>query len=180
MKNIKKVLLKLSRENTGINMLDSGGDNNRGFQKALKLSEEEIFKNPEEKNLKNTFKFLLDNLEITLNSELLNNDFKHFMYKRKDTNYLNDMLEYGDLINENDDYITKKIDCVNTYNFENILSEVLQYIIFYKNKEYYIILQVHRGCDIRGGYTKPQIFKILDIDSFNIDMLEEEDKFFND
>ncbi|MEM4067488.1 MAG: hypothetical protein QXV17_11605 [Candidatus Micrarchaeaceae archaeon] len=59
----------------------------------------------------------------------------------------------------------------NTYEHDgSILSQVLQGIIFSDADEndFYIILQVHNGCDVRGGYTFPRIFKLVDVDYFFI------------
>ena len=46
----------------------------------------------------------------------------------------------------------------NTYNGECILSQTLQYISCTIDNECIIILQVHGGCDVRGGYTEPRVF----------------------
>lgn len=50
----------------------------------------------------------------------------------------------------------------NTYNGECLLSQVLQYTYFEVDKgdgwESFILLQIHGGCDIRGGYTRPRAF----------------------
>lgn len=48
---------------------------------------------------------------------------------------------------------------INTYNHEELLSQILQYVYFEWDNEAYIILQIHGGCDVRGGYTKPRIFR---------------------
>ena len=59
----------------------------------------------------------------------------------------------------------------NTYNWENLLSQGLQFLTFYdENEDMYIILQIHNGCDIRGGYTKPRFFKVLEEDYFFLAM----------
>jgi hypothetical protein len=47
---------------------------------------------------------------------------------------------------------------VNTYNEENLLSQTLLFNYFELEKEGYVVLQVHGGCDVRGGYTDPQVF----------------------
>jgi len=47
---------------------------------------------------------------------------------------------------------------VNTYNHGSTLSQTLQYSMFEYDGENYYILQVHGGCDIRGGYTTPRVF----------------------
>ena len=51
----------------------------------------------------------------------------------------------------------------NTYNYECNLSQVLQFVeIIYKDNAF-ILLQVHQGCDVRGGYTRAMIFAVDDI-----------------
>jgi len=62
-----------------------------------------------------------------------------------------------------------KFKTINTYNYENILSQVLQYTMFTFddfNKHCYIILQTHNGCDVRGGYSTPHVFKVYDYEKF--------------
>jgi hypothetical protein len=53
---------------------------------------------------------------------------------------------------------------INTYNGESVLSQVLQYHYFEIDGGGYIALQIHGGCDVRGGYTDPKVFKIIDPD----------------
>lgn len=48
----------------------------------------------------------------------------------------------------------------NTYNGEENLSQVLQYVVVEINDAPYIMLQVHGGADVRGGYTRPYIFSM--------------------
>ena len=62
---------------------------------------------------------------------------------------------------------------VNTYNSEDALSQTLQYVYltidspseFWENDSPnpaldgdYLLLQIHGGCDVRGGYTAPKCF----------------------
>lgn len=52
---------------------------------------------------------------------------------------------------------------INTYNGEDSLSQTLQYVHFtvkegWRSTTTYIILQVHGGCDVRGGYTDAVVF----------------------
>jgi hypothetical protein len=47
---------------------------------------------------------------------------------------------------------------VNTYNEENLLSQTIQFTAFTLEHEEYVVLHVHGGCDVRGGYTMPQVF----------------------
>ena len=48
--------------------------------------------------------------------------------------------------------------CVNTYNHESLLDQVLQFVLFSGEYGEFVVLQIHGGCDVRGGYTKPRVF----------------------
>jgi hypothetical protein len=71
--------------------------------------------------------------------------------------------EAGGIYGE-DDPIT-----VNTYNHDNLLSQTLLYKYFeldpavgkrpYHTPKY-VVLQIHGGADVRGGYTKPRVFQV--------------------
>lgn len=56
---------------------------------------------------------------------------------------------------------------VNTYNGEDMLSQVLQYVYFTWDREEYFVLQIHGGADVRGGYTKPRVFICDDLSIFD-------------
>ncbi len=48
----------------------------------------------------------------------------------------------------------------NTYNSENLLDQVLQFMYFEIEGDAYIVLQVHGGCDVRGGYSAPKVYRL--------------------
>ena len=50
----------------------------------------------------------------------------------------------------------------NTANNEDLLSQVIQYDVLDVDGDSYVFLQIHGGCDIRGGYTAPRLFAIED------------------
>lgn len=58
---------------------------------------------------------------------------------------------------------------VNTYNEENLLDQVLLFSYFELRtgpgrgglEGAFIVLQVHGGCDVRGGYTRPRVFRVV-------------------
>lgn len=54
----------------------------------------------------------------------------------------------------------------NTYNYDNKLSQNIQFLTFNYEGLDYILLQIHNGCDIRSGYTYPQVFELNDIEYF--------------
>jgi len=47
----------------------------------------------------------------------------------------------------------------NTYNGNDAGSQTLQFGFYTRDNEEYIVLTIHGGADIRGGYTEPVIFK---------------------
>lgn len=52
---------------------------------------------------------------------------------------------------------------VNTYNHDTYLSQTLQYVqqdVEEERPGSLVVLQVHGGCDVRGGYTEPRVFKM--------------------
>jgi len=52
----------------------------------------------------------------------------------------------------------------NTYNRDCDLSQVLQVQWFGMYGDQYILIQVHNGADVRGGYTNARLFKVNDVD----------------
>lgn len=53
-------------------------------------------------------------------------------------------------------------DEFNTYNGDCDLSQVLQGSWLEMDGEPYLLLQIHGGCDVRGGYTDAKLFKPSD------------------
>ena len=49
-----------------------------------------------------------------------------------------------------------------TYNFENALSQDVIYTEWGQDGERYVALQIHGGCDARGGFTRPVIYAVDD------------------
>ena len=54
-----------------------------------------------------------------------------------------------------------------TYNHETTLDQGFLYAAFMPEAEVeYVIISVHNGCDIRGGYTMPRVFQITEGNNF--------------
>lgn len=55
---------------------------------------------------------------------------------------------------------------VNTYNHDSALDETFQYIVFSYGSygDSYILLQTHNGCDMRGGYSAPNVYRLYDME----------------
>lgn len=119
------------------------------------------------------YHFLTATLENDEASARLNSMFQLYM-DNTDENYLQAMYSF-----------TGAERAVNTSNHESLLSQTLQYVTFDaqesnptgfiepKDKteiydENYVLLQIHQGADLRGGYTRPVVLKIRDIDMFRL------------
>lgn len=90
----------------------------------------------------------------------------------KDASYYKCMTAWKDLLSQSpyddlEDY--EDLKGWNTANGESCLNKTLQWEMFCirngKYEGFYIILQIHNGADIRGGYSTPHIFK-FDEDQF--------------
>lgn len=57
----------------------------------------------------------------------------------------------------------KHVIGVNTYNSEDALSQTIQWDAFEdrSTQTVVIVLQIHNGCDVRGGYTTPHLFESM-------------------
>jgi hypothetical protein len=51
-----------------------------------------------------------------------------------------------------------------TYNMDNLLDQDFQFTTFedIPSGEWFVFLQIHGGCDARGGFTKPKIFAMYE------------------
>lgn len=81
--------------------------------------------------------------------------------------FLHEYMDFGTdnyIIPSEPGYLT-----INTYNYDSILEEILQYTLVYDNINdiYYLALEVHQGGDARINYSHVFFFKFTgDIDYF--------------
>lgn len=167
---IENVLYSMIIENTGQSALDSGGAYGRNWQKNAKLSKEYFNKQAilewdteDAKDSKdivltvNIYPYLSNILEL----DEICNEFNSLECNEWDSEY------YGISL-EQEDYLINTLglepvnDSFNTYDGESFLSQVLQgqYFKHEGNDDEYVLLQIHGGCDVRGGYTNAKLFKM--------------------
>lgn len=174
----EQAIVDMLQENTGASMLDSGGVYGRAFERNRKIQN---FKDRD--TLKVTidsygielsidiFQYLTSYLELDATAKKLQKQFERYMKKHSDMWETECMQKFMDLKSKHDEM---GHGITNTYNYDNALGGTLQYGVFTLDGEgqysdnCYIILQIHGGCDVRGGYTDPKIFKLLDFDYFLI------------
>lgn len=167
---LKKRIIKMLTENTGQHMLDSGGIYGRNYERNQNVDWDKTPETTVESYgdsveiTVSVYHYLLGHLEITDESEVHDKMFKAFCDSNDDY-YLTNMEDYAEKFT--------KTNTVNTYNGECLLSQTLQFVTFKDgNDEEFIILQIHGGCDVRGGYTVPRVFAVKDIDYFYMGMVD--------
>jgi hypothetical protein len=142
---LKRAIQEMLVENTGCSILDSGGAS-----------------------------YLTNFLEMTEESKRLDKLLQKAIDLGDTDNYMADMEDFMEEQGQ-DGYTHYSI--TNTYNYDNILSEALQYgiLISEDTDEHFIILQLHNGCDVRGGYTRPRVFSLGTDDEFSYFRMAQEE-----
>ncbi len=165
----RRVLAEMLTENTGTHMLDSGGASGRGWQQ----NQGRDFESEPAGTVSgrwgieathNLYHWLAERLEYAAD---LDAELQAFSARpeRERESYLADgeawIAErfpdasgiYGD-----GEPVT-----VNTYNHESALSQVIQFTLLEDEEEGELyILSIHGGADVRGGYTRPRVFRARD------------------
>lgn len=166
----QKKLHEMLQENTGSHMLDSGGAYGRAWQHRRKIAD---FTKRPEMNLEvwdnsmtltvDLFHFLDAFLEVNNDSEDLHAEFIAWT-KDSEEHWGSDLEAFARHLTEsgrdegNSEY-TQHGKTFNTYNFDNMLDGTIQGTWLTVDGDDYLALQIHGGCDVRGGYTDPYIFK---------------------
>jgi len=170
MRKTKEVVAEMMKENTGRHMLDSGGAYGRNWEKNQdkNFEDEPVFNldvwNDSVEVTYNLYHFLTSFVEY---SPEWQERFEEWMQSndRERTPYMADMEEFAESLGY-------EAHTVNSYNGQTILSQVIQYTVIYETGADWVwdyevvLLQVHGGCDVRGGYTAPKAFIIEDFASF--------------
>ena len=165
---MKNTIYNMLTENTGKHFLDSGGDNGRQWQRNAGKTLADFEAEPEETF---TFDYKYGDIQRTvsvfhyltgggLDLDDLCNEFNALQDKHD--NWQTDADVYGvcfeawhHLEDCND---VKVLRTWNTYNGESDLSQVLQGSSIEINGDPYLLVQVHGGADVRGGYTDAKLF----------------------
>lgn len=174
MHTINQYVAEMLREDTGINAFDSGGVNGRLWQrntdksviafKSEPVCDVEICETDDISISYNLYHYLTNFLSVTDESEHLDGMLQNIIESEQFDQLHRDITEFVNHVSAN------TIRNVNTYNYDNVLSGILQYRIIEIEDDWgtesYIILQIHTGADIRGGYTKPKVFALDDYEYF--------------
>lgn len=168
--NTEAVIYGMLTENTGTHMLDSGGTDGRAWQRnALKTLED--FKNEPEAWLdasewpevsKSAFWHLVNNLEHDAGLTAAYHEFAND-YPNESWLEINELwLDKLGIEEEGGDFYGNARWSFNSYNFDGwLVDQTIQGTTWGMANREYVILQVHGGADVRGGYTRPQVFEVV-------------------
>ena len=173
--NTEAIIYGMLTENTGTHFLDSGGSDGRAWQRNQAKTLEDFKAEPEAyfeggeypEAGKSTFWHLVNNLDY---DRALTAAYHEFATDYPDESWLEiDQLWLDKLgvPGEGGDFYSNSRWTFNSYNFEDwLLDQTLQGTFFGMGGTEYLILQVHGGADVRGGYTSPKVFKVSSKEEF--------------
>lgn len=162
----QELIFSMLVENTGRHFLDSGDHYGRHWEKNKNKTIQDFIKEPEA-TLEIDGSDYSGSVSISLfhylDKALELDEFCEQFNSIPCDNWDSDI--YG-VSSQGKDYLdgleaTVKGD-YNSDNGESALSQVIQYTTLDIDGGEYILIQVHGGCDVRGGYTNAKLFRITD------------------
>ena len=171
----QKLVYAMLTENTGSHMLDSGGAYGRHWSRNQAKTIEDFDNEQEQTIEKSEWTDKDGNVHteyertVSVFHYLSELELDHVCDKFNELN--TDCLEWGGDISwgvcqEGADFLElinmESTHQFNTYNGDCDLSQVLQGSWLEMDGDTYLLLQIHGGCDVRGGYTDAKLFKACD------------------
>ena len=171
---IETLIYKMLTTNTGTHMCDSGGENGRAWQRNQKRTIDDFIREDEASVEISIYqdKEAYANSHVSLFHYLVKSlsiDALCATFNRKKVSDWNG-YPYGVSAKGHEwlmKYFTYEGESWNSYNWDCPLSQTVQGInlIHSETEEKYVLLQIHNGADVRGGYTDAKLFKV-DVDCF--------------
>lgn len=176
-KATKQVIVDMLTENTGRHFLDSGGAYGRHWQRNKSKPTIEHWENTPSARLEvwkaDAYYPIISLYHFLTNHHGFDLEYRPDMQAKLDQiandnpdQYYNDDIKmFLDQLSEQ--YDISDISSGYTYNSENNLSQNFIYHCFENEdtSESFVILQIHGGCDARGGFTAPKIFELQGYDA---------------
>jgi hypothetical protein len=165
-----EILKSMLTENTGRSIFDSGDYYGRNYELNQKLNLDEQPSSELRAYVRNgqldlivthnVYHWLDEKIEFAPD---MDRNFQRFAQRRPHDAWLQVMEEFAALLElqgATGIYGDGSPMTVNTYNGPDCLSQVLQYVYYEFKNEAYVLLQIHGGCDVRGGYSRPRAFTL--------------------
>lgn len=161
-------LAEMFTENTGTHMLDSGGASGRHWQRNAGKTAADFLAAPEVYNdgwsglTISAFHFCNRYLEFNSMTEGMTNEFRAWV--DKSPKWPNEAAEFYNACGSFETWLEETLGITeaksfNTYNWENLLNQVLQGVEFELGDLKLVALSIHNGADVRGGYSDLVIFR---------------------
>lgn len=162
---INKTIYDLLTTSTGAALCDSGGAYGRHWERNQKRSIEDFENDPEaELSFEHGYANLTISVFHYLTKQLSENElckeFNSLPVDDWDSEYYGTSIAGEEWLKDNG--FEPEGNGFNTYNGDSVLSQVLQGQLFKHDFDLYVLLQIHNGCDVRGGYTDAKLFKLND------------------
>jgi len=163
------VIQEMLTENTGRHMLDSGGAYGRNWERnqgrdfeAEPATTLDVTWNREGEAFDpcvthNVYHWL--NERVTFDPDMNARWLAYLEENNADADSFAAMEEFAESLDATGIYGDGSPMTVNTYNGESSLSQILQFTYFEVDGDVYVLLQIHGGCDARGGYTDAKAFR---------------------
>lgn len=158
---LKKIVSDMLKENTGKHFLDSGFENGRMWQQNQDIDfentpriEVEFFNDNYDYITVSTYHYLC---EVLNEDDEISENVNHYIWNKDNgVHWVQDVEDFIDEMG----YEWANSEVINTYNYENNLSQVLLFREFIVDGQRYALLQIHGGADVRGGYTQVRCFPL--------------------
>ena len=175
----KHLIHTLLVTNTGKHFLDSGGAYGRHWEKNQGLSLEDFENSPSayleiyrwERDGKVSYDFsptisLFHHLTQSLECDEICEDFNALPVADWGSEF------YG-VSEEGEEWLkgrgfSPEGDAFNSYNWSANFTQTIQGQFLDLDGEKYCLLQIHGGCDVRGGYTDAKLFKIKSGETYSV------------
>lgn len=156
----REVLAQMLTENTGAHFLDSGGAYGRHWERNKGKTQADFDTEPQATAdrwggvVLSVYHYLARRLEY---SPDVQSEFEEFTKATDPNDYWLTVAE--EFAKSRDG----EANTWNSYNGDCYLSQTIQGVTFYDKtrNENFVLLQIHGGCDVRGGYTAPRAFRIV-------------------
>lgn len=168
MKSVEQTVFEMLTECTGVALCDSGGAYGRNWEKNQGKTLEDFTSEPE---------VFVDREDGTYTISVF-----HYLTKQLGRDHYCEEFDAANVGAEDrdgntygvsaagqmvlDKYNARLSNTFNSYNGEDFLSQVIQGTICELKGRLYVLLQLHGGCDVRGGYTDARMFEILSGDEY--------------
>jgi len=168
MSKLQQLVFEMLTTNTGTHFLDSGGANGRHWQQNEGLTID-YFKNEPQATLDLSYGYPDVTVSVfhkltggTLELNELCHEFNAMECDTWNGDFYGTNADQSEWLELNG--FTADNDGWNTYNWECNLSQTLQGtdLTHSEYEDKYILIQIHQGADVRGGYTDAKLFKVAD------------------